>query len=149
MNAIKFKIVTPERIVYEAEVDSITLPTEQGEITVLPCHIPLLASLKPGELVVRKGVEVSPMSISGGFVEVREGSEVTVLADTAERAHEIDLKRAEEAKARAAKLLAERHEEDVDYTALAARIEKELARLRVAKKYAHMRRTGPVPKVEE
>lgn len=139
MQAIKFKIVTPERLVYEAEIDSVSLPTEQGEITVLPGHIPLVSTLMPGELIVRKGADAQPMAVSGGFIEVRKGGEVTVLADTAERFHEIDLARAEEAKKRAEKLLTERHEEDVDYTALAARMEKELTRLRIAKKYAHMR----------
>ncbi len=140
---IKFKIVTPERIVYEDEIDSLTLPTAMGEITILPHHIPLVSTVSAGELIVRKGVEAHPMAISGGFVEVREGNQVTVLADTAERVQEIDTARAEEAKERARKLLSERQADDVDYAALAAKIEKELARLKVARKYAHLKRPGP------
>ncbi|MEW6611048.1 MAG: ATP synthase F1 subunit epsilon [Patescibacteria group bacterium] len=149
MASINFKIVTPERIVYEDEVDSVTLPTIMGEITILPHHIPLVSTVASGELVVRKGNEAHPMAISGGFVEVREGSSVTVLADTAERVHEIDEARAEEAKERARKVLAERQAEDIDYTALATKIEKELARLRVARKYAHQRKIGPQIAKEE
>ncbi len=149
MASIKFKIVTPERLVYEAEADSVSLPTPQGEITILPNHIPLVSSLVPGELLVRKGIDVQPMAISGGFIEVREGSEVTILADTAERFHEIDAARADEARVRAEKLLTERHEDDVDYTALAAKMEKEISRLRVAKKYAHTRKPGIIPRSNE
>ena len=146
---IKFKIVTPERIVYEDEIDALTLPTAMGEITILPHHIPLVSTVAPGELVVRKGNEAHPMAISGGFVEVREGDQVTVLADTAERVQEIDMARAEEAKERARKMLAERQADDVDYAALAAKIEKELARLKVARKYAHLKRPGPQISKEE
>ena len=80
---IKFKIVTPEKVVYEADIDSVSLPTEQGEITVLPNHIPLVSTVVAGELVVRKGNEVQPMAVSGGFVEVRAGNEVIVLAGPA------------------------------------------------------------------
>lgn len=146
---LKFKIVTPEREVFADEVDSISLPTSQGEITVLPNHIPLVSNLVAGELIVRKGPDVTPMAISGGFVEVRKGNEIIVLADTAERFHEIDEARADEARKRAEKLLTERRADDVDYAALASKIEKELSRLRVAKKYAHMRRPGQSIKSEE
>lgn len=146
---MKFKIVTPERVVYEDEIDSVSLPTEMGEITVLPHHIPLVANLKPGELIVRKGGEVHPLAVSGGFVEVRDENEVIVLADTAERVQELDEKRADEAKKKAEQLLTERRADDVDYASLAARIEKELARLRVAKKYAHLRGKAPIISSEE
>ena len=149
MNAIKFKIVTPERVVYEDDIDSLSLPTSQGEITVLPHHIPLVSNLVAGELVVRKGGETHPMAISGGFVEVRKGNEITVLADTAERVQELDERRAEEARRRAEKLLTERRADDVDYAALASKIKKELTRLKVARKYAHLRGRTPSIKSEE
>jgi F-type H+-transporting ATPase subunit epsilon len=89
------------------------------------------------------------MAISGGFVEVRKGNEITVLADTAERVHELDEARADEARKRAEKLLTERKADDVDYAALASKIEKELARVKVARKYAHLRGRGPTIKSEE
>src|SRR3989339_292034 len=106
-NKIKFKIVTPERTVYEAEIDQVTLPTQDGEITVLAHHIPLISVLQAGELVAKKDGEEIAMAVSGGMVEVRK-NELTILADTAERAEEIDVKRAEEARARAEKLKEEK-----------------------------------------
>ena len=106
-NKIKLKIVTPERTVYESEIDQLTLPTQEGEITVLPNHIPLISVLAPGELIAKADGEEITMAVSGGMVEVRR-NEITILADTAERAEEIDLKRAEEARERAEKLKEER-----------------------------------------
>lgn len=132
---IKFKIVTPERTVYEAEIDQITLPTVDGEITILPHHIPLIAALKSGEMILKQKNELHPLAVSGGLVEVREGSEVVVLADTAERVAEIDIKRAEEAKERAKKLMTEKQLDAEQYTYLAAKMEKELARLKVVRKH--------------
>ncbi|MCX6790757.1 MAG: F0F1 ATP synthase subunit epsilon [Candidatus Gribaldobacteria bacterium] len=129
---IKFKIVTPERIVFEEEVDQVTLPTQEGEITVLPQHIPLVAILKSGELWVKKGQEEISLAVSGGLIEVKE-NEVVVLADTAEQAHEIDEQKAEQARARAVELM--ENKEAVDSTALMAKMEKELARLKVARKH--------------
>ncbi len=137
---IKFQIATPERVVFSASaVESITLPTEMGEITILPDHLPLVANLVPGEMIVRIGGEEIFLAVSGGFIEVSP-SKVTVLADTAERAEEIDEKRAEEARVRARQLMQQqRTAESTDYAALAAKLEKELARLKVVRK----RRTKP------
>jgi F-type H+-transporting ATPase subunit epsilon len=141
---LHFKIVAPERLVYEdAAVDSVTLMTTVGEITILPHHIPLTASLRAGELLVKKGSEVLPMAISGGLVEVQAGSRVTVLADSAELVEEIDEVRAEEARQRAATVMSEKRDEQVDFTALAAKMEKELARVKVARKYRHIRTMPP------
>lgn len=132
---IKFKIVTPERVVYEEEIDQLTLPTKQGEITILPDHIPLVSSLSAGELRVKKGEEIVPMAISGGFLEVQGRNQVVVLADTAERAVEIDEARAEEARRKAEELRREKIGEAEGFAMLSAKIEKELARLRVKRKH--------------
>ncbi len=135
MSCIKFKIVTPERTVYESEIDQITLPTADGEITVLPNHIPLISVIAPGELIVKKGDEEVMMAVSGGMIEVGE-NEITILADTAERAEEIDLKRAEEARARAEKLKEEKiRVDETEYATAAAILEKNLARIKVARKH--------------
>lgn len=134
MSTINFKIVTPERVVYESEIDQATLPTAQGEITILPNHISLVGVLKPGELMIKKGKEEIAMAVSGGMIEVAK-NKVVVLADTAEQAHEIDEQRAQEAKDRALKLMQEKGKEEVDYTGLAIQIEKELARLRVVRRH--------------
>ncbi|MCX6785871.1 MAG: ATP synthase F1 subunit epsilon [Candidatus Komeilibacteria bacterium] len=132
---IKFKIATPERVVYQDEVDQVILPTKMGEITVLPNHLPIVSALKPGEILIFKDTEQIPLAVSGGFAELNENSMV-ILADTAERVEEIDEARAEAGRARAKDLLEQkRGAEAVDYTALAAKLEKELARLKVARKY--------------
>ncbi|MEK7625718.1 MAG: ATP synthase F1 subunit epsilon [Patescibacteria group bacterium] len=133
---MKFQIITPERTVSSEEITQVTVPTADGEITVLNNHIPLVSVMKPGELRYLKNGEESSLAVSGGFVEVKNDGSVVILADTAEHAHEIDLTQATEAHDRAVKLMAEaRHGEDVDYTALQTKIEKELSRLRVGNKY--------------
>jgi F-type H+-transporting ATPase subunit epsilon len=140
MQKIKFKIVTPEKTVYEDEIDQITLPTQEGEITVLPNHIPLISVLTPGELIIKKDSEEIAMAVSGGIVEVRK-NELVILADTAERAEEIDVKRAEEARQRAEKLKTERIQTDeAQYATAAAMLEKNMARIKVARK--HLTRRG-------
>ncbi len=136
MKTLHFQIATPERVVFEApSVSAITLPTKMGEITILPDHLPLVSSLVPGEVRVTIGGEHISMAVSGGFIEVKPGK-VVVLADTAERAEEIDEQRAEEARERARQLMQQKRvAEEVDYAALTAKLEKELARLRVVRKH--------------
>lgn len=139
---IKFEIVTPEGVVLKEEVIQVTVPTREGEITVLPNHIPLVAMLKPGVIEVKtKNGNVEVMSVAGGFLEVLK-DKVVILADKAERAHEIDLARAEQARLRAEETMKQAvHKEDVDFTALSAQIEKELARARAVKRWRKIK--GP------
>jgi F-type H+-transporting ATPase subunit epsilon len=132
---LKLKIVTPERIVFEDEVDSATVMTETGEITVLPGHIPLVTSLRPGEMRLMKGKTEELLAVSTGFLEVRPGNEIVILADTAERLEELELEKIEAAKEAARKLLEEkRHVDDVSFADAAAALERELARYKVAQK---------------
>ncbi len=133
---IKFKIVTPNGVVYDDEIDQLTIPTTSGEITVLPSHIPLISILAPGELVIRKdGVEI-PLSVSSGIVEVRPNNELYIMAETAERAEHIDIERAEAGRQRAEELMKQqKFVDDVDFARVVAKMEKELARLRIGKKY--------------
>ncbi|MFZ5365608.1 MAG: F0F1 ATP synthase subunit epsilon [Patescibacteria group bacterium] len=142
---INFKIATPEKVIFKDDVDQITLPTEMGEITILPNHIPLISVLRAGEVVVKKGNVVSAMSVSGGFIEV-QAEKVVVLADTAERAEEIDVKRAEEARTRAQKAMQQKKMDALEFAALAAQIEKEMARIRVGRKYKRVDQAGMMPK---
>lgn len=133
-DTLHLKITTPERIVFEDEVDQVVLPTMMGDIGVLPHHIPLVSVLSVGELrITRKGQE-SSLAVSGGFIEVQPNI-VTVLADTAEHAEEIDEQRAEEARKRAERLMKEKRADATDYAMVAAKLEKELARLRIVKKH--------------
>lgn len=130
------KIVTPERLVKEFSVTQVTLPTVMGEITVLPHHIPLVAKVSPGEIVVKdaQGAEHS-FAVSGGFVQVYPGK-LVILADTADMAHEISEEQALVAHKRAQELLAAKTGlRDREYAALQVLMDKEFARLKVARKY--------------
>ena len=91
---MRLDIVTAEKLVYSDEVSSVVAPGSAGQLGILPNHAPLLTSLKAGELRVLKGGEETDIALSGGFLEVLQNV-VTVLADTAERAEDIDLERAE------------------------------------------------------
>lgn len=134
---MRFKIVTPERTVMEEEAYQATLPVVGGEVTILSNHIPYIGAIKAGEIIIRKeanGEEISLVT-SGGFVEFHDNT-LVILADTAERAEEIDLARAEEARTRAEELKKETiHMGEEEYARMAALIEKELARVRVARKH--------------
>lgn len=142
---LSLKIVTPERVVYEDEVDSVTAMTESGEITVLPGHVPLVATLRAGELRCMKGKETVLLAASTGFIEVRSAREVVVLADTAERVEELELAKIEEARERARQMLTQtRHVDDVAFADAAAGLERELARYKVA-----IKRHGKIPHAPE
>lgn len=134
---MKFKIVTPERVVVEEEVYQATLPIEGGTVTILPEHIPYIGSLAAGEIILRAepGGEEKSLATSGGFVEFHDNT-LLVLADTAEHAAEIDLARAEEARRRAEELKTMKASlGEEEYARTAAVLEKELARIRVARKH--------------
>lgn len=133
---IRFSLVTPERKLLEEEVMQATLPTEAGEVTILPDHIPYIATLKPGEILTKnaKG-ETQSFVVSGGFVEFHDNT-LSILADTAERADEIDLERARAAEARAREIREKKLDVSTEEQALAvAALERAWARLHVAKKH--------------
>jgi len=140
---MKFEIVTPERIVLKEEIQQVTAPTRDGEITVLPGHIPLVATLLPGVIEIKKSdgtLEI--MSVSGGFIEVLK-DKVVILADTAERAEEIDVDRAREARERARKTKENAEKLDnVDFADVSARIAKELARTKAVKRWKKIKGLG-------
>jgi F-type H+-transporting ATPase subunit epsilon len=134
-NKIKFKIVTPERTLFEAEVDQATLPVSDGQVTIMPGHRSYIAALKAGEIMLKTDGKENLLVVSSGFIEFNANS-LVVLADTAEAAAEIDVVRAEEARARAEQI---KHEKvvmnETEYARVAAAIEKEMARIKVAKKH--------------
>jgi F-type H+-transporting ATPase subunit epsilon len=133
---LKIKIVTPEKVVYENEVFQASIPTMSGEITVLPNHIPLVSVMKAGELRIKDKTGEVHLAVSGGFVEVRGNNEIILLSDHAERVEEIDLQRAEEARQRAEEeIKAARNVEDVDFAKLQALIDRNMNRIRIARKY--------------
>jgi F-type H+-transporting ATPase subunit epsilon len=119
----------------EIEVDSLTLPTTTGEITVLSHHIPLVSNLAPGEIRYKIGDKQEFFVVSGGVIEVGKNNNVAVLADTAEFGHEIDIQRAEEARERAKQVMSESYKDEKAQADAAAELEKNLARIRVAHKH--------------
>ncbi len=143
MATTSFSAVTAEGVTAEREAASVTVPTADGEITVLANHIPLVSVLVPGVVTVRSATDQSAedaehLAVSGGFLQVTATS-VTVLADTAEQADQIDLDRAEQARQRATELMEARTERE-ELTDASANLQKNLARLRAAELAGHRRR---------
>ena len=135
MAQLRLQIITPERIVYEDVVDSLTVHTENGEVTILPKHAPLVTLLRAGEMTLRDGKGTTHLAVSTGMLEVRNGDSIVVLADTAERSDELDMKAIEEAKKLAHQRLEEaRNENEVAYADALVHLERELARHKVASK---------------
>jgi F-type H+-transporting ATPase subunit epsilon len=136
---IKLKIVTPNGPMHDItkEVMSITIPTEVGILGIWEDHTPIVTIITPGEMVIDFSDNTQEVyAISSGLLEVNKGSEVSILADTAERGSDIDIKRAEEAKRRAEEMMLSQDSiDDIDFAKVQALIEKELARINVGKKY--------------
>ena len=134
MTKIRLEIVTAEGSAFSDDVDGVVAPGIGGQLGILPHHAPLMTILQAGELVIRKGGEEDTLAISGGFLEVRP-DRVIILADQAERAEEIDITRAEEARKRAEQRLKERGiTPGLDTTRAEAALRRALARLSVAEK---------------
>src|SRR3989440_7858916 len=134
--AITLIIVTPERAVVHEEVDELQIPGSDGYFGVLPGHAPLFSELKIGEVGYRKGDRWFFLAVAWGFVEVLS-NQVRILAETAERAQEIDVERAMRAKQRAEELIA-RGGEDVDYSIALVALERAVIRIQVAQKPRHV-----------
>jgi F-type H+-transporting ATPase subunit epsilon len=129
---LHLEIVTAERVVYQDDVDMVIAPAWNGEVGILPHHAPLLTTLQIGELVVRKGGTEQALVIAGGFLEVN-ADRVTVLADAAEHAEEIDVQRAEESRRRAQESLANRGRASEGDMEAQAALRRATFRLRVAR----------------
>lgn len=124
------EIVTPEKLLVRETVDEVELPGKEGYFGVLPGHTPLLSMLKVGEMWYRKGTTKTYLSIAFGFVEVLP-DKVTVLAQVAERAEDIDVPRAESARQRAEARLG-KPAVDLDYERATIALSKAMSRLKVA-----------------
>ena len=133
---LTLEIVTPERPLIREQVDEVIVPAAQGYLGVLPGHTPLLVRLDIGQLSYRKGHETFYLLVAFGFAEILP-DRVTILAQTAEKAEEIDLKRAETARDRAQERLA-RPTMEMDFERARIAMMKALVRLQVASK-ARMR----------
>lgn len=129
---IDLQVVTPEKIAFEGEIDQISLPTKDGQITILPKHISLVSTIIGGELIIKNGKEETLLAVYGGFVEVRK-NQVRVMTDVAQRVDEIDEEKAQKARDEAQRRLKEKDQmSDVDFADAVQQLERSLALLKVA-----------------
>src|SRR5579872_5723024 len=141
---LKAQIVTAEREVFaEDGVDMVVAPGSEGVVGILPRHAPLLTTLQPGMVRIKRGGAEEAMAVGGGFLQVAH-DQVLILADTAERADEVDEARAEEARRRARETLAEAVTSGQHLRAEAARVSLRRAETRI--QVAHRRRVSERPR---
>jgi F-type H+-transporting ATPase subunit epsilon len=130
MADLHLEIVTPEKKVFDAAVDIVTVPTASGEVGILPNHAPLISSLKPGILSYTTKGTTEKMVVAGGFVEVNS-NKVSILADTAERSDEIDVEAARSERELAEKALSSWKGSEEEFEAELERLERSQARLQL------------------
>jgi F-type H+-transporting ATPase subunit epsilon len=136
---IHLEIVTPEKLAYEGDVDSVQVPGSEGELGILPHHAPLISTLGAGELRLRTGNQEESFAIVGGFLQVLP-DKVVVMAETADMASEIDLEKAKEARRSAEKALETGFVEEADLAAARAALQTAMIRISVAER---RHREGP------
>lgn len=128
---LHLEIVTPERRIFEGDVDEVIVPGSEGEMGILPHHAPLISMLGQGVLRLRSSGREEAFAIFGGFLQVRP-DRVVVLAETADMASEIDLERAERARREAEHVIEGGFIEPVDLATARAALQRALVRIRVA-----------------
>lgn len=144
MPNLYLQLITPERTLFEGQLQSLSCQTLDGQITVLPGHIGLVSVLVPGEFIMRLPVgQEQILHVGGGILRV-EGKEnrVVVLADAAEHAVDIVAKASEEAIAAAKKRLEDTSLSDREFAAVISKLERDRTRLRIFRKHAHRHRAG-------
>jgi len=134
-NKILLEVVTPDSLLVSKEVDVVVATATEGEFGVLAGHVPFLASLDIGELRFRDGNLTEYAAVSGGFAEVT-GEKMTILAEAAEMARDIDVDRAKRARERAEQRVAKSAQEQLDYVRAEAALKRAILRLRVVGKLA-------------
>lgn len=133
MAQLHLKIVTPEKLIFDEEVNMVTIPSEQGELGILPHHTNLMSRIIPGELRIQKNGKVDHLAMGGGFLQVWDNV-VTILTDLAINAEAIDEKEVEAAKKRAEDSLEEKLS-DEEYAETLAILEKSIAQLKVKRRH--------------
>lgn len=131
--ALYLKLITPTATILDEEVDEITLPTVNGEISILPNHVDLLTKIVAGEMMIKKGNKTQGFAVFGGFLEVSK-NHASILADYAVRAEDIEIGKAKEAGERAQKAMKEKTSEQ-DFKIADAELRKALLELKVAIKH--------------
>lgn len=131
-DTIKFEVVTPDQLIVSEDVDYVGVPGVQGQFGVLSNHIPFLSALAIGSLYYRKDGQVKYLFVSGGFAEVSPDS-LTILAESAEKAEDIDLTRAQKAKERAEARI-QREKDRVDFTRAQVALRRAIERISLKEK---------------
>lgn len=135
MNKFTLKLIAPDGVKYEQDATAITLPTPDGEIEILPGHMPLVSLLSPGEITINENGTTTHLATEGGVVEISDNL-VKILADTAEEAENLDELKIQEAKKAAEERLANA-KDSVEFTEAQALLEKQLAKLRFLGRRKH------------
>lgn len=126
------EIVTPDKKVLEEKVHMLIVKGSEGELGILPNHIPLVTPLQVGPAIARSNGQDRIVAVNGGFLEVRK-DRVTILAESAELPEDIDKRRAEEAKRRAEERLSKRHQDEVDFLRAERALQRALNRIRLSR----------------
>ena len=135
---LRLEITTPDRLMFEGEVLSVSLPTSKGEITVLPHHIPLISIVVPGTVTIREKGKERLLAVSRGVVEI-DGKAIHVMVDTADRAEELEEQAILKAKAEAEKLQKERRGDQEGFAEATAILDREIAKLNLVHRRRHTR----------
>jgi len=132
---LKLKIVTPEQLIFEEDAEHVIVPTEEGEIDILPHHVNLIGAITRGDVVAKVSGEDVPFAVVGGFVKI-EDNVVTILADFAEHVEELSEEKIAEAKRRSEELKKQaENEEIVDFEHFESELERSLTRVKIADKW--------------
>lgn len=132
---LHLQIITPEKTVYDDEVDQVSLPTQTGEITILPHHTNLITSIEPGDLIYKKHSKETHLAAGYGFAQVAK-DQVKVLVDLAAPEEEIEEKAIEQAKKEAEEALKQKHIlSEEEYAVAAANLQKALAQLKIKRRH--------------
>ncbi len=132
---IHLKVITPEKIAFEEDIDEVSIPTPQGQITVLPHHIGIITSVEPGNLIIKKHQKENHFASGFGFAQVNNDA-VNILVDLAAPEEELEEKAIEEAKKQAEEQMKQKHLlSEEEYATAAANLQKALAQLKVKRRH--------------
>ncbi len=135
MAHLQLDIITQEKPTFSGQIEALSAPATEGEVTILPNHIPLFTKLNPGEVKILQKDRWTNLAVAGGFMDVAPGSKVTILADSAVRIEEINVARAEEARKKAEERLRERQLSQREFALATADLKRAVLELSVARKY--------------
>lgn len=132
MDKLHLEIVTPEKLLYEADIDMVVVPGSEGELGLLPHHIPIFTKIKPGEIKIKNEGKVEYLAVTGGFLDF-SNKKATILADYAVHSDEIEIEAVREAKKRAEEAMKEKKSE-TDFAFAEAELRKAILQLKVAER---------------